>query len=383
MKTDTVKGFRDIEDAGKRSKILEIIERTFRLYNYKRVETPIIEYEEFVKGDNEKDEAVSDIFKLSDKGNRKLALRYEFTFQLKRLMKNKKLPYKRYQIGPVFRNEPISGNRWRQFTQCDMDVIGARIEDVGEILAMTSNLLDELKVKSTIYVNNRKLLNEILESVGIVDDKEEVIREIDKLDKLGEKEVRANLKRYEADKVLSIFKKDEKYFERFDGYKDIKKLKRLLKVYGVKVKFSPFLARGLSYYNWIVFEVKSNVKETITAGGGSYMINNVQGSGISFGLDRLEVISKIEDDVKKVLIINMDSNKESIGIADKIRKEGVVCEVYNGKIGKGLDYANSIGIDKVIIVGEEEVKSKKYTFKNMKSGKEKKVNEEELLRSLK
>src|SRR3989344_4114163 len=122
---ETAKGFRDIEDASKRIAIRNIIENIFQLYNFKAVETPIIEYEEFVKGENQNDEAISDIFKLQDKGKRDLALRYEFTFQLKRLAKNKKLPYKRYQMGPVFRDEPVTGNRWRQFTQCDADIIGS------------------------------------------------------------------------------------------------------------------------------------------------------------------------------------------------------------------------------------------------------------------
>jgi len=116
-KLGQVKGFRDFsgEEAEKRKAIKEIIVEIFERYGFEPAETPIIEQEEFVRGENKQDEAVSDIFKLQDKGKRNLALRYEFTFQLKRLMKNKKLPYKRYQIGEVFRDEPISENRFRQF----------------------------------------------------------------------------------------------------------------------------------------------------------------------------------------------------------------------------------------------------------------------------
>src|SRR3989344_2735207 len=130
---ETAKGFRDIEDASKRIAIRNIIENIFQLYNFKPVETPIIEYEEFVKGNNQNDEAVSDIFVLKDKGNRDLALRYEFTFQLKRLAQNKKLPYKRYQIGTLFRDEPLGPNRWRSFTQCDADVVGSSIKDEADL----------------------------------------------------------------------------------------------------------------------------------------------------------------------------------------------------------------------------------------------------------
>src|SRR3989344_2992231 len=163
--TETVKGFKDYsgEDAVKRVEIKKIIEETFQLYNFQPAETPIIEYEEFVKSGNENDEAVSDIFKLEDRGKRKLALRYELTFQLKRLMQNKKLPYRRYQIGEVFRDEPVSSNRLRQFTQCDVDVIGSTVKDEAEILFLTKEIMDRLGIKFVIYINNRKLLNEILE----------------------------------------------------------------------------------------------------------------------------------------------------------------------------------------------------------------------------
>ncbi|MFH1521540.1 MAG: ATP phosphoribosyltransferase regulatory subunit, partial [archaeon] len=113
MKTQTVKGFQDAtgEDALKRMKVKKIIQEQFELYGFEPAETPTIEFEEFVKGDNINDEAVRDVFKLEDRGKRKLALRFEFTFQLKRIAKNQKLPYKRFQIGTVFRDEPIRKGR--------------------------------------------------------------------------------------------------------------------------------------------------------------------------------------------------------------------------------------------------------------------------------
>ena len=143
MKTENVKGFNDYsgEEAEKRTNIRRIIEGNFEIYGFNPAETPVVEYEQFIKGENEKDEAVSDIFKLKDRGKRKLALRYEFTFQLKRLMKNQKLPFKRYQIGPVFRDEPVTSNRFRQFIQCDADVIGSTIKDEAEILALSNSIL--------------------------------------------------------------------------------------------------------------------------------------------------------------------------------------------------------------------------------------------------
>ena len=173
INTDEVKGFQDFtgQEALKREAIKEILIRNFKLYGFEPAETPIIEYEDFVKGENEYDEAVSDIFKLKDKGNRNLALRYEFTFQLKRISKNKKLPYKRYQLGEVFRDEPVSANRFRQFSQADADVIGSSVKEEAEILALTAKISKELGIKTEIQVNNRKLLNSMIKSLDLEKDK--------------------------------------------------------------------------------------------------------------------------------------------------------------------------------------------------------------------
>jgi len=227
MKTESVKGFKDYigEEAQKRAKIKEIIVGTFEKYGFEPAETPVIENEEFVKGSSEQaqDEVISDIFKLKDKGKRNLALRYEFTFQLKRIAKNKKLPYRRYQIGEVFRDEPSSGGkaRFRQFTQCDVDVVGisnSGTRDEAEILALTNEILEELKISNKIFVGNKKLLNEILEELKIKENKEQILKEIDKLDKLPEEQIKANLKKFKAEKILSIFKKPESYFKKYKAF---------------------------------------------------------------------------------------------------------------------------------------------------------------------
>lgn len=383
---ELVKGFRDIEDSNKRNQIKNIIENTFELYNFQAVETPIIEYEDFVKGNNTNDEAVSDIFKLKDKGERQLALRYEFTFQLKRLANNKKLPYKRYEIGPVFRDEPVAGNRWRQFTQCDADIIGSNIKDEAEILNLISEILTKLKIKFTINFNNRKLLNEILEDLKINDkDKNQVIREIDKIDKLSEKEIKQNLQKYNAEKVLDIFKKPESYFEKYKSYTEIKELKKICSDYKIKLSFQPFLARGLSYYNGSIFEVKTDekgIKETIAA-GGSYLVNGIQSTGISFGLDRLEITSPLSFEKNKVLIISLSQDKKAVELSDKIKKQNIPCSIMYGKPGKALEFANSYQIKYVIFLGEEEIKKKKFKLKDMSSGKEKLISEKDLEKELK
>ena len=377
---ETVKGFKDVtgEEALKRANIRDVLAKNFKLYGYEPAETPTIEYEKFMKEGNPDDEAVSDIFRLKDRGKRELALRYEFTFQLRRIAKNKRLPYKRYQIGSVFRDEPISANRFREFTQCDIDVIGSDYKDDAEVLKITSKILDELGIKYEIFVNSRKLLNEILDKEGIKN-KEEVIREIDKLDKLSETEVKDNLRKYKAEKIINVLKKAD--FKKYENYIDIMELQKFCNYFGVKVKFLPTLARGLSYYNRNVFEIKSKeMKESIVA-GGSYFVDGIQSTGLSFGLDRLQKLAKIELDNINCLIINIQQEKESIALAEFLRSNDIKIIILD-KISKGLDYANKINIPYVIFVGNEEVKNGKFKLKNMKTGKESLVKKEEIKKLL-
>ena len=374
MKTEPVKGFRDFtgKEAEKLSEIKKILMNSFEKYGFEAAETPIVEYEEFVKSSNQEDEAVSDTFKLKDKGKRNLALRYEFTFQLKRLMNNKKLPYRRFQIGPVFRDEPVSSNRLRQFTQADVDVVGSTIKDEAEILALTNEILRKLGIEPVILINNRKLLNDILNDLKINEkNKGQVLREIDKYGKISEKEMIKNLKKYKAEKLINALKQGEDYFNKFESYKEIIGLMEYCKSYGVKIFFSPTVVRGLSYYNGTVFEIKTKgIRETLVA-GGSYIFNGIQCTGISFGLERLSSSSKLEVEKEKFLIISLNQDRKAIILAQKLRKKEKIVTIYYGKPSKALNYANSYKIGKVIFIGNKEVKSKKYKVKNMKTGKEK------------
>jgi len=381
----TIKGFKDYsgEQARKRAEIKKIIEEKFKLYGFEPAETPVVEAESFVKGENINDEAVSDIFKLQDKGKRKLALRYEFTFQLGRLAKNKKLPYKRYQIGPVFRDEPTSTTRFRQFTQCDADTLGSTIREDAEILALANKIMRDLGIKSTIKINNRKLVNEILEENKVkTRDRNQVMREIDKLDKLSEGKVKANLKKLGAEKILAILKKPESYFKKYKNYDEIEELKKYCRLYGVKVEFQPSLVRGLSYYNGSIFEIKvAKTKDSIAA-GGSYLINKAQATGISFGLDRLSQFAKIKIDDKLILITSINQDNKAIKLAEKLRNKGINCNVMYKKPTKVLEYANSKRINYVIFIGKKEVEKKKVKLRNMKSGKESMISENELIKKL-
>ena len=376
---ETVKGFKDKlgKEAEKALLIREIAKQTFEKYNYNYVETPIIEYEDFVKsGSDEGDDAISEVFRLQDRGKRNLALRYEFTFQLKRIAKNQKLPFKRFQIGECFRDEPVKGNRVREFTQCDIDVVGAKVKDQAELLAAVKDILNSLKIKSIIYVNNRKLLNEILEEEGIKN-KVEVIRELDKLDKLPLTEVKENLKKYGAEKLLEIIKQKEDYFKKYESYSEIEELKKYSRYYGIEIKFLPTLARGLSYYTGNVFEIKSDIKETI-CGGGTYMVENNVASGISFSIERLMAVSNILINLERLLIVSLNQDKKAIEISKKLRSQGKNVSVFFGKPSKALDYANAYGIKKVLFVGKKEVDQKKFKIKDMKSGKEVLVTVEKL-----
>jgi len=383
---EPVKGFRDITgyEAKVREWITEILIRNFRICGFEPAETPVIEQAEFVKGNNFQDEAVSDVFKLKDKGERELALRYEFTFQLKRLANNKKLPYKRYQIGSVFRDEPISANRYRQFTQCDVDVVGSSVKDEADVLALATKIFNELGIKTKIIINNRKLLNEIMESEKIKSsDKQQVITEIDKLDKLPQKQVLANLKKYKAEKLLEIFNNPEEFFKKYKFYSEIEDLKKYCGYYGISVEFSPSLARGLSYYNSSIFEVKSNeMKETISA-GGSYLVNGIQSTGISFGLDRLSQLAKMKHLETGVVIISLGQDEKAISLVETLRSKAILSEIWTGKgLSRALEYANSYNMPYVIFIGDEEVKKNKVKLKNMITGEEELIDEEKLVHEL-
>ena len=175
---------------------------------------------------------------------------------------------------------------------------------------------------------------------------------------LSEAEVKDNLKKYKAEGILAVFKKPAPYFKKYVAYSEILELERYCKMYDISVNFQPSLARGLSYYNGSVFEVKTaGMKETI-AGGGSYIINGIQSTGISLGIERLSQLAKIKLENERILIISIKQDKKAIQLAEKLRKlEKSV--VIMDKISKALEYANSRGIPYAVFVGEEEVKKKK------------------------
>ena len=235
--------------------------------------------------------------------------------------------------------------------QCDIDVIGSKIRDEVDILSLAKEALNKMGIKSVIYFNNRKLLNEILDKEGVSEkDKVFVIKEIDKLDKLPEKEIKENLKKYNAEKILEVFKKPENYFSKYDSYKDVKEFGDYLSLYKVEAKFSPSLARGLSYYNGTVFEIKTDKMKDTICGGGSYEFNGIQCTGISFGLDRLAILADFDFNKNNFLVVSLDEDRQAIKIAEMLRQRGDVVSIYYGKPSKFL-ICKFCNIKQVIFVG--------------------------------
>ncbi len=404
IEVDTVKGFQDYlpPESLKKRAVKAVVEKYYRLYGFLPVETPVIEFDEMMRSESpkEEDEAVSDRFKLQDRAGRNLGLRYEFTFQLARIFKqnpNIKLPFKRYQIGENFRDEPVGAGRFRQFIQCDADIIGDSSVDADiECLALVSDILKELKIGAEICLNNRRLLNSIIESVQATD-KKNVMRELDKIDKLGEDAVKSNLRRFaEPTQIMTLFKlfeKDLQFFveNAFDGAKELKELIDKCKSYGIKnIKIVPFLARGFSYYTGNIFEIKVQDKKNVIAAGGRYdkvvgryIGKEIPAVGISFGLERLAELAQVPVESTQTIIISIGQDSKAIKLAKSLRGEGISCIFTSDKPGKAMEYANSYSIQNAIFIGEEESAKGKFKIRNMKSGEERLLGEKSLISLLK
>ena len=403
IEIERVKGFEDYlpPESLKRAEVNRIVEKWFRLHGFMPVETPVIEFDELMRGDNvEEDEAVSDRFRLKDRAGRNLGLRYEFTFQLARILKqnpNLKLPFRRYQIGPVFRDEPIGQGRYRQFVQCDIDIVGDSTIDADvEVISVVADILKELKIDCEIQVNNRKLLSSIIESVQITDIKR-VMRELDKMDKIGEDLVKLNLKKYaDSNQILTLFKLIEKPLEffvnnAFEGAKELESFIDRCKKYSLKPKLNLMMIRGLGYYTGNIFEIVSSNSKGSIAGGGRYdksvgklLGKDIPAVGISFGLERVTELAKIKaKPIPTLIVISLEQDSSSIKLCKLLREEGISCLMSSGKVGRALEYANSLSIPYVVFFGDDEKEKGKYKLKNMASGEEKMVSEKQLVKVLK
>src|SRR3989344_2983938 len=370
-------------------------------------------------GAGEESDVLKETFKLKDQGNRELALRFDLTVPLARYVamnSQLKLPFKRYEMGPVFRDGPLKLGRYRQFWQCDIDTIGVKgMLAEAEQLALVQDAFQSLGIDIIIKVNNRKLLNGILEQCGI-QEKESAIIAIDKLEKLGAKGVAEELSQRgysetPAKKLLGLLKekialkelkKKIKSDEAKQGLQELEDLFGYLKNLKVKcAEFEASLARGLGYYTGTVFEVfalNSPVTSSI-AGGGRYdqMVGKFAGGsreipavGIAFGLSTILDVLKAKQEFKekslaKVFVIPIQTIKESLKVVQQLRKRGinVDMDLNNRGVGKNLEYASALGIPYCIILGGDELKKNKVLLRDMLSGDQFLLTLKEVIKKIK
>lgn len=404
------KGVKDInvEEKIQVNKIIKIITEVFEKYGFNPLQTPILErYETLAAKYAGGSEILKETFKLKDQGKRELGLRYDLTVPLARYVAmnpNLKMPFKRYELGEVFRDGPIKTGRYREFTQLDVDTVGSSsmLAD-AEMLAIASEVFSRLNLKFITRVNNRKILDAILDSFKIPKEKrEDIILSIDKLDKIEVSGVKKELQEKgfkNVDKLLNlIFTNDlndvKKIIKDDSGIKEINeivKYSKLLNVKNLKVDIS--LARGLAYYTGTIFEVylkNSEIKSSVAAGGRyDKMIGNFIGNrevpavGISFGINVIkEALKKSkEKSVAEFYLIPINSLEKSLEILSKLRQNNLKCDIdlNNKSISKNLEYASKYGIPYCIIIGKDELKQNKIKLRDMKTGKEKLLTVNELI----
>lgn len=412
------------------NKMMDIIRKNYEKYGFIPVDTPVIEKSEVLlaKGGGETEKQIYRF----NKGDSDLSLRFDLTVPLARFvaqhMNELTFPFRRYQIGKVYRGERNQKGRFREFYQCDIDIIGngkLNIINDAEIPSIIYSTFTDLGFNSfTIHINNRKILNGFFDAIG-VKDKVETLRIVDKLDKIGIDAVKSELKdlglTYDAvnrieefinikgnnDEILESLKKLNIENEEFClGVEEISKVVYYIRQFGVPDKnfiIDLKIARGLDYYTGTVYETILNDYPGIgsVCSGGRYdnlaeyyTTQKLPGVGISIGLSRLFYQLKEANFFKentsstltKVLVVPMDENiAYSIGISNELKKAGIITEVYfeEGKFAKKLSYANKLGIPYVIIIGSDEISSGILTLKDMKSGEQFKLTIEEIINKLK
>ena len=418
MKLMNVKGTFDYlpEDMLLRNKITDTLRNNFLRYGYLPIETPILNYFDLLSYKYEDDaEILNEIYRLSDQGDRDLGLRYDLTVpfcKVVALNKSLTLPLRRFEIGRVFRNGPVKLGRTREFYQCDVDVVGIdnRLIEAEQIL-MAINTYKELGINIYVKYNNRKLLSGLILYAGISEDKiNSVIGVIDKKEKVKLDDLKEMLKDLDIsldsiDKLLSLFDQDLTYFETLkdennlilEGVNELKEIQSYLKELNIldDCFFVPTLARGLSIYTGIVFEFydKDNRLSCAIGAGGRYnkIITNFMDNGmeypaigLSFGLEPIFVILKSMQEKQRsidVYMVPLDTNIETLKLANTLRGKGVrvLIEMNKKKIGKCFEYAERENIKYVMIIGENEIKTKKYKIKDMDKKEEYTMSLEELV----
>lgn len=429
------RGTRDFmpEEKLLRDSLQQKLESVFKRYGFNPIETPALErFEVLASKYAGGAEILNETYSFEDQGNRKLGLRYDLTVPMCRVVAGDPslpMPFKRYQIASVWRDGPIKLGRYREFMQCDVDTVGAKngVAD-AEIVAIACTALSELigDASYEIKINNRKLLNGVLEWADVSQEKREgAILAIDKLDKIGTEGVEKELleergvsadatrkiinylalaEKETAEAALEEFSRMlEKSEQGKEGLAELREVLELLKAFGVQqnVRFDGSLARGLSYYTGTVFEgfLKNSPITSSVCGGGRFdnLIGGFSGKpmpavGISFGLEvlleavKLGTIKNVEKrkTVARVFVAPIKALKEGIALAQKLREAGITTafDLIERGISKNLDYASKQGIPFVAIIGPKEAKEGKLTLRNMESGKEELVSIEKAIEEI-
>ncbi len=425
VKLERARGTRDFQAEGAllRQRIVATLRKVFELYGYSPLETPVLErFETLASKYAGGDEILKETFRLKDQGGRELGLRYDLTVPMCRFIAanpNLKMPFKRYQAGEVFRDGPLKAGRYREFVQCDIDIVGVKsMAADAEMVEVAQKAFAQLRLNVVIKVNSRKVLDGIIAAAGIKADKAEtVILSLDKLEKLGQSAVEKELAEKGASqasikKLMSLIRakgsENEKLKEidgevgSAEGKEGIAELRQLLEGLEDKtnVRFDPSLARGLAYYTGTVFEVflESSELTSAVAAGGRYdkMIGSFVGSGreypavgISFGLDIIaDALSTAAGGNKRtaasVYVIPIKALPEARKVAAQLRQAGINADMdlAGRDLKKNLEYAASLGVAYAAFIGEKELKQGKILLREMKTGKESHVSVSEAINIL-
>ncbi len=397
-----------------REEIVDTLKESFQLFGFQPATTPILElWEVLASKYSGGEEILKEAYKLTDQGQRELGLRYDLSVPLARLIgMNPHLskPFKRYEIGPCFRDGPIKKGRYREFFQCDADTVGvtSMLAD-AECLALAHHIFAELGLDVYLEVNNRKLLSGILIAAGISSDLLSTsILSIDKMKKIGIEGVREELTEKGIDqkltkKLFDYFNLEGPYLEILDhleskidntlgkeGIQELRDLHKYLTLFGIvdDVKLLYSLARGLEIYTGTVFEAfakdPSILDSSLCAGGrydkiiGKFLNSDqvIPAVGISFGLDTIyDALAARETppaSKTQVYLIPIKTLDVCVEIVAKLRKKGIPTEVdlLNRNISKNLEHANRLHIPYVIIAGKRDLNQNQVTLKDMIKGTE-------------
>ncbi len=423
----TLSGFMELlpEEQILFNQMKSVIENTYKKYGFLPLDTPIIELSEVLLakagGETEKQ-----IYRFN-KGDSDLSLRFDLTVPLSKYIAknygNLSFPFRRYQIGKVYRGERTQKGRFREFYQCDIDVIGDGELDIINDAELPSIIYEIFKglgfEEFTIRINNRKILNGLFENLGQKEQATEILRIIDKIEKIGKQSVIEELKKINVDsnaieKIIDFIEisgtTDEKLSklkelkienENFNkGLEELQEVVKYIRIFGIpdsNFKVDLTIARGLDYYTGTVYETfLDNYRElgSVCSGGRYenlaeyYTDKKLPGVGISIGLTRLfyklnelNLIKADKKSISDILIIPMVENLEvPIKIATKLRNLGINTEIYlnNKKLKAKFKYADKLKIPFTIIIGEDEINSNTITLKNMETGEENRINMDEI-----